>query len=238
MSQPVVLQLKEGVRFPPICARCGAPAQQRLLLQKNFGTEAQPVVYGIRPYFCDPCIELHRREVPVIPLMRQLGYLFGNWYTLPLVLSIPAVFWFMLQMFTGALSQQSRGVVFYGIFVVLFSCVFAWAALNVRAKARPKMMQPFTSITGAVHFTSDFSKTFEPAWRRYTLQNEVYGEELAKVNQDRIWDPHGKEADGAFTIRFYLKILLYVALAAVAVWAIYDDYLREPVHWLMERFGH
>lgn len=229
MSNPVVLQLKEGVQFPPICANCAAPAVNRITIEKNLGSQSEPRIHSLQPFFCDACIAAHRRELPLVPLSRQLRYLFGNFYIIPLIISVPLLVKFAVSITTAALAGDKNSVIFAGICMTFFACILAWSLLQVRQHARPYLLEPPTSVTMSFQFSGDMSESFEPTWRRYSLRNPDYAEAFGQLNQSLSWDRHNPEAARARSIRFYGTCVICAVFGCILLYSLYDDYIR-PVY--------
>ena len=229
ISGPVVLQLKDGVRFPQICANCASPATRPLAIEKNFASREQPNIQVFRPLFCDACIAKHRAEIPVVPLSTQLRHVLATWAMIPAVFSCALLLKFAIDITRAAVSGDKNRVIFAGICMTFFACILAWSILRIRQHAHPYLMEPSTSVTSAFYFTSDMSAAFEPAWRRYTLRNPAYAEAFGQLNQRLSWDRHNPAAERARSLRFYGKSLAYTAFGAFVLYWLYDDYLH-PIY--------
>lgn len=209
------------LRYPNLCAACGAEAKSFLTIRKVFPHKRRQRregfrIDGAKVPFCGACIARHEAEVKrVTPLTRVL-------YSFRSFLMIPVIGCGVMAFLIGsqALAELRRGS---GNSAYLLGSVTAgFAALGLFFYVRCWLetarygVEAQTSVTKAFDFSADLSEMFEGERRHYVLANETFANAFFGANANRRWYPGGKKARRAERKRTMLAILLAVALAIAA----------------------
>lgn len=213
---------------PDLCANCGCPTSERLLVEKVFERRDSdsPTAYSIARVnvpFCPTCIRRHREEVkPVTPLARLLlcfrsGTGVGGAFSAA----------FGLWLFPKFLPRMLRGdltnlLVFSAIpglfFLIAYGCFrAAWDETEHLA------VIPATSITSAFDYSDNCAQTFDVERRIYTLRNERFAQAMLEANRDRVWNPNSRGARTASRKRNVLFIVMTIAFGSFILWEILKD---------------
>ncbi len=216
------------VALPDLCANCGYPTGERLLVEKVFerrdsDSSTSYSIARVNVPLCPTCLKLHRGEVkPVAPLTRLLlrfrsstaiggafSGAFGLWLfpkLLPRMLSGDLT---TLLMFSAVLGF---------FFLIAYGCFrAAWDETEHFA------VTPATSITSAFDYSDNCAQTFDVERRIYTLRNERFAQAMLEANRERVWDPNSRRARTASRKRNVLFIVLAVAGGAFVIWEILRD---------------
>lgn len=218
------------IQFPRSCPHCTRPATSRLTVGRvtahrdEESGELSHTVIVFHPYFCDACIAIHRTEQKPDPTLPFRRILHGWKLWIPL-LGSAWVCSIVIEPFLSALAKADRaGILINGGILTLFATVSFGCAIAIWAASRHLAITPPSSVTSAITFSDDLSRTFEPQWRRFTLRNAAYAELFRGLNRSRLWSRQRKEAQRALVLRYYGKILGFTALGILLVFALADEF--------------
>jgi len=222
------------LRYPGLCACCGAPAPARSVVAiekvREHCDSDGPTTYSveeIRIPFCDACARRHELEVQRVSLatrmlrcLREPVVIAGFGSSFMLYLFMPA---FVENLFRADLV----GIAAFGAVLAFFGWI-AWGSFRTAYdKTHHLSVTPPTSVTRAFDFSGDVSDMFEGHRREYTLANAEFAEAFRFGNQARQWNPHGGAAKIAHRKRERFKKVAYVVIGAVVLWALWDDWNDE-----------
>lgn len=202
------------IALPDICACCGAPASERILIERDFqhwSHDSESYSWweyaGVRVPFCSVCAAKHYQLEQRITPARRLLLLLQTWMAIPMLASAAfAAYFFLLGLAhpEGAIFTMVAAAVF--ALIALGSTVAGWRSTRHRAIAEP------TSVTACFVFTENQAKMLEPERRTF-----------AEANRRRIWNPAGPRARMARRWRQVVWALLGLAALGAIIW----DYLRR-----------
>jgi hypothetical protein len=186
------------VSFPPLCANCGNPAQQRLKYKKEFmrvsdsDTPNYRVTFVVRVPFCGICIEKHRAEGPgpsllanILSRLLSLAHLLGM---LAFGLAAGVAGYYALRQL-----GQNNMKFFYGLtgvagFLLLPALGLLSALLDGTEIMRSERQN---SITRAFDFGDSTAAPFRTPTFVCTMCDPAFAAAFRELNQSLAYDPAG-----------------------------------------------
>lgn len=213
-----------ALRWPSLCAACGADSDDRLVVRKVFvrprsrtrrgSSYRRHVIASAHVPYCASCTERHRALVPQRSLARDA------WNMLwPVLIPMFGSGWFFLLSSRIALEEQRHGsLAFKYVWGVpaLFGLIFLWCIAIGWWSSRVLRVERQTDVTRACDFSDDVSWPWERERRIYALANERFARALADANAHRLWTTD----DDRRSSRTFNAALVIGAIAIAVVWAL------------------
>ena len=212
------------VASPELCACCGAPALERILIERAFqhwstndGSHSWWVYTGMRVPFCSICLGKHRQHEQHLTPAGRLLVALQTWTTIPTLGGAAFAVYFFLQAVAhpGSAIFRIAGAVLF-LHIGLGSFVAGLRTTRHRAIPKP------TDVTAGFVFTDNQAKMLEPEHRTIHLRSGTFACAFAEANRSRIWDPAGPRARMSRLWRPVVWALLGLAGVVIIIW----DYLR------------
>jgi hypothetical protein len=215
-----------GVSFPPLCANCGNPAQQRLKYKKEFvrmsdsDTPNTRVSVVVSVPFCAPCMEKHKAEGPgpsllanilsrLLSLAQLLGMLaFGaaagvaGYYALRNLGQKDLKFFYGLTGVAGFLLLPALGL--------LLALLEGTEIIRIERQ---------NSITRAFDFGDSTAAPFRTPTFVCTMRSDSFASAFRELNQSLAYDPAGPAValDAVRAKRkFWIALVFFGGLALLA----------------------
>jgi hypothetical protein len=209
----------ESLSFPEICAHCGDPSDERLLIERRLRKRPRGVAgsfrrVAVRVPFCRACMELHRRELPgfsVRDVLRALGHAH---FLLPALGCAAIALGVAMQIDSFEGERLETVLTTLSLLLGLLSLLAfraAWRALRA-AIARP------THVTDAFEFSGDLSSAFERQRHRYSLGDHAFAAAFETCNLRRRWDATSRSNRWSASLRN--RVFAVVCVALLGVWLI------------------
>jgi hypothetical protein len=208
------------IAFPDLCACCGAPARDRIRIERAFEHWSHDresyhwwTFLSLRVPFCAACTAQHRQQERGISLMRRLLLLFQTFTAIPMLGGTAFAGYF----YSLGLAHPGSAVITNmaaGVFA-LIGLGAAWAGWR---STRHRAIPIPTAVTGSFLFTDDEAALLEPERHTFSLRNATFAAAFAADNQHRVWDPAGPQARRALRWRRVLWVLLALASLLLAIW--------------------
>ena len=214
--------------LPDLCANCGYPTSERLLVEKVFehrdsDASTSYSIARVNVPFCPTCIRRHREEVkPVTPLGRLL-LCFRSGTAIGGAFSGAFGLWLFPKLLPRMLSGDLTTLLVFSavpgfFFLIAYGCFrAAWDETEHLA------VTPATSITRAFDYSDDCSESFDSERRIYTLRNEQFAKAMLEANRNRVWNPNSRRARTAARKRNVLFIVMGMGMGAFVLWEILKD---------------
>ena len=196
---PYKLELRGSVAelaWPNLCAYCGEPALERIVVQKVFrplprrhGSHSG----GLRAYrinsapipFCSRCAATHRTTVQRPSIAKKMLQLLIN----PLIIPVAGFLWLTTVFWR---SFRTNPIIDPGRFpewavVAFLAAALAWCVFVLWRSTAPGRLDPQTDITRSCDFSEDVSAWLEKERRIYALSNKSFADAMAVLNVSRVW---------------------------------------------------
>jgi hypothetical protein len=213
-----------AISWPDVCAHCGEPASQRIVVRKVFrplprrhgrGRSAGFRAYRVQSAsipFCGRCTAIHMETVRRPSLAKQAMHLVLN----PLIIPVAGFAW-MTTVFWK--SFRSNPISDPGPFpewaiVAGLAAAMAWCVFVLWQSTAPTRLESQTDITRSCDFSEEVSGLFEKPRRIYSMRNKSFADRMAALNADRIWTAGDQTRSSKF--QFVVAVLMLAALAAIA----------------------
>ncbi len=221
---PHRLELRGSPRdlsWPDICAYCGMPASERIVVKKAFRPlPRRRSSAGVRPYrigaaaipLCAGCSATHRATVRRPSAVKKAMHLLLN----PLIIPVAGFMWIstvVWRQFEGTSIPDIGWFPGWGIRLFL-AAALAWCVFVLWSSTRPSRLDPQTEVTRACDFSDDVSGYFEQERRIYSIRNKAFADRMAAMNADRVWTAGDQKR--SMKMQFVLAVLMLAALAAIA----------------------
>lgn len=209
--------------WPQICAYCGEPAAERIVVKKAFRplprANGRSAPNGLRAYrigsasipFCASCTATHRATVQPPSRTAKAFRLILNPLIIPVVgfAWLTTVFW---RSFRANPIADPGPFPEWGV-VALFAAAMAWCVFLLWRTTAPSRLDPQTDITRSCDFSADVSRFLEKERRIYAIRNKPFADAMATLNADRLWTA----ADQARSTRagLVVAVLTLASLAGV-----------------------
>jgi len=186
-----------SLAWPPVCANCGQSTSERIRISKTFyrqrrygRSQHQNTPFDFRIVsadvpFCPPCIERHRRALPVRSQFARLRTFLLNPAhvgTVGCALLLTIVGPTAMEMPAGS-SAAAAAWAFAGILLL----GIVWILGLTWWTTRPDRLEPRTEITRACDFSGNVAVAFERERHTYALRNQAFAEALGAANRNRVW---------------------------------------------------
>jgi hypothetical protein len=204
--------------WPDVCPACGAPARDRLGVQKVFvrrhrgrGAGTRYAVTSLTVPFCEKCVDRHHAETrPMAPLRRVLTY-FQSLLIIPVAgaaylasVTLPAA--------AGTTADEPAGRWGWGL-VAAFAAICVASLIAMVPATRRFRVPPQTSITRAFDYSDELGNVVEGRRRVYAIQNGGFAERFASVNGELAWTME-QEQRGLWRV----GVVAGVAIAGLVAW--------------------
>jgi hypothetical protein len=185
--------------FPPLCARCGAPASSRLPYAKAFtrthsDSPTEHIVTHVAVPFCAPCTALHGQQSQPPTLARKVLTSFATADMFGAVFPAAAalfVVWLALKdLFNGRLL---RSLTMLPIAAV-FAAIAWWQRRHVWQETEHLRLAPASEVTRAFDFSDDLAAAFEPPRFVCSMQDARFAEAFRALNRSREWHAGSPQA--------------------------------------------
>lgn len=209
------------IAFPPVCVNCAQPASARMPVHKTIsygedgGLLPSRYVESVAPLFCQTCIEISQRARPSDPTLPFKRILRGWILWLPIAATFAAGSW--------ALDASFPAIWRIGL-AAFFWSLTAWCCSSLWRQTRYLAVPPPDSVTSAIYFSPNQSRTFEPQWRKFTFRNPDYAEQFRRANQRRLWSSTHPAAQRAIALRYWGTRLGFAVLLIVAIFGVADEF--------------
>jgi Flp pilus assembly protein protease CpaA len=216
-----------GVRFPPLCANCGSPAQNRLTYKKQFicpsgDSEVPDTVVDtlVRVPFCDPCIAKHKAEGPGPSLLANIKALLHSGASL-----LGTVGFGTAAAVAGFFALHNMGQGDPQLFRWLasatgFMLLLTWAMYSTLRGGTEMMRTEWqNSITQAFDFSDSKATPHRGATFVCTMRNQGFASAFRELNQSLEFDPAMPVGPATHTPtkrRFWLALCVISVLALLA----------------------
>lgn len=199
-AHPHRLELRGSLRdlsWPQICASCGEPAAERIVVTKAFrplpGRHGRSTSSGLRAYrtgsaavpFCPRCTADHRATVQRPSMARQALRLILN----PLIIPVAGFLW-LTTVFWSSFRTSPGGnlgpIPEWGVLLLLAAAI-AWCVYVLWESTAPYRIEPQTEITRACDFSEGVGGFLEKERRIYAMRNKAFADAMAALNANRIW---------------------------------------------------
>lgn len=215
------------IAVPKFCVNCGGagthpvPIQRVEVLEDDSESSARHYrVESLRAWVCPACAQRHAAEAPPMDGWRLLWSYLNSWSVIPLAGSGLLASLVAPKALRPLLSGNPGGALGPGIVLVFLLLVLTVSLVaTARGTAHRRAQRP-TSVTGALEYSGNLGKMFEPEWRRFRLRNEDFGLRFKAMNASRLWSQRGEEALRAARYRrlaLHAAVLVGLIAAAVAV---------------------
>jgi hypothetical protein len=204
--------------WPDVCPVCGAPARDRLEVQKVFirrhrgrGAGTWYIVSSLTVPFCEKCVDRHHAETrPKSPVRLVLTY-FQSFLIVPVV-GAAYLAWVTLPTAAGTTADQPAGRWAWGLVAALVGlCVASLIAMG--PATRRFRVPPQTSITRAFDYSDELGNMVEGRRRAYAIQDGGFAERFRSVNGELAWTRE-HERRGLWRV----AVLIGVAIAGLMTW--------------------
>jgi hypothetical protein len=205
--------------WPEICAHCGNPATQRIVVKKVFRPlpRRHGSSGGLRAYrigsasipFCGNCRATHEATVRRPSVAKKALHLILN----PLIIPILGFAW-LTTIFVKQAPLPDVGRFPGWIVYVLLAAALAWCVFVLWRSTGPSRLDPQTDITRACDFSEDVGGWLEKERRIYALSNKSFADRMAAMNADRVWT--AGDQSRSTKVQFVLAVLMLAGLAAIA----------------------
>ena len=182
--------------WPNLCAHCGEPALDRIVVKKVF----RPLPrrhgsgsVGLRAYridsaaipFCGMCAATHRTRVERTSMAKKMLRLVFHPLIIPVLgfSWLTTVFW---RNFRTTPIADPRGFPEWAAIGLLLTAL-AWCVFLLWRTTAPSRLEPQTDITRSCDFSEDVSGFLEKERRIYALANKSFADALAALNVNRVW---------------------------------------------------
>jgi hypothetical protein len=175
--------------MPDLCAYCGAPASERLLVQKVFTRTygvlddrvMEHAIAGVQVPFCPACLTRHRAEAPVLTRLQYVGSGLGSQMGLYALFSGAATLFCAKE---ALVAMVGRGtVVVPAVIGGLFGLMTA-RALRLSWGATTRLRIPEQSdITRALDFSDDMSDGYRREQRIYAIRDASFARAFRTLNR-------------------------------------------------------
>ena len=196
---PHKLELRGSVAelsWPNICAHCGEPAPERVVVRKVF----RPLPRrhgsgggGLRAYridtapipFCGMCAATHRTRVQRPSMAKMALRLVFH----PLIIPVAGFAWlttvFWRSFRTSPVPEPGRFPEW--AVIGLLVAALAWCVFLLWRTTAPGRLEPQTDITRSCDFSEDVSGFMEKERRIYALSNKSFADAFTALNVSRVW---------------------------------------------------
>jgi hypothetical protein len=214
-----------GVRFPPLCANCGADATQRLRCTKAFrratgdDTPDSHVVSSMEVPYCDACIARHQAETkpPSVSTTLLSGFGAGGDMLGAVALGIAAVFTGYLALTELFRARWSACALFAGISLV-FGLLARLQAKTAWQNTAHLRVLPQSSVTLAFDFGDCSAGPFETERFLCTMRDARFAAAFNELNRDLEYRPDSAVAmaeQRAGQRKLWLWALVFVVVAVL-----------------------
>lgn len=180
------------LRWPDLCANCGAAAAERLPIAKAFVRRRlfttrradDPFRFAVVRFdvpFCGSCASRHHQlAVPLSPVRRVLTFL-PSLYVIPVVLSAVGI-WLFFDPFVLHAGQADLTIApnpkqfAFLVFVLVLCGAILWYA------TRRRRLPPQTEITRAFDFDDWRGNVFSGRMRTYRIRSEAFASAFRTLN--------------------------------------------------------
>jgi len=212
-----------AIAWPEICAHCGTPASERIVVKKAYrplprrhgsgsgGMRAYRISSASIP-FCGNCATTHRSTVKSPSIAKMAMHLFLN----PLIIPVIGFVWLASVVLKAFPNEPIPAIGWFpgwGVYVALAAAV-AWCVYVLWTSTATSRIDPQTEITRACDFSENVSGWLEKERRIYALANKSFADRMAAMNADRVWTPGDQKQ--SMKVQFAMAVLMLLALAAVA----------------------
>ena len=204
--------------WPDVCPACGAPARDRLEVQKVFvrrhrgrGAGTRYAVTSFAVPFCEKCVDRHHAERrPMSPLRCVLTYLQS-------FLIIPAAGAAYLASVTlpaaaGTTADQPAWRWAWWL-VAAFVAICIASLIAIVPATRRFRVPPQTSITRAFDYSDELGNVVEGRLRVYAIQDGGFAERFASVNGELAWTVEQEKLG-----RWRVGVAVSLAIAGLVTW--------------------
>jgi hypothetical protein len=180
------------LRWPELCANCGAPAAERIPIAKAFARTYvittrrvdDPFKFSVPHFdvpFCGTCASRHRQlAVTVSPIRHALSYV-SSIYTLGVIISAIGIglYFFPIELHGGGADITMKLTLEQVGFLVLAMRWCGWIAWYCTRRLR---MPPQTEITRAFDFDDWKVDFFTGRQRTYRIRSEAFANAFRALN--------------------------------------------------------
>jgi hypothetical protein len=214
-----------SLMWPDVCANCGGPATEHILVRRAFYRHGRgrryPGFFGYRVVsagvpFCQSCAARHRETLPRISWLRRYRWFVFNpahiatiGCAVLLAVVLPSVLEMPLTSTGGRVAWGLIGVLVFGI---------VWTIGITWWMTRPDRFEPRTDITSACGVSHDVSQFFEGRRHIYAFRNQSFAAAFERANQPRVWT--GRDQARMWKKSLVATILLIVVIggARLLLW--------------------
>ncbi|HEX5820112.1 MAG TPA: hypothetical protein VFY20_14585 [Gemmatimonadales bacterium] len=178
-----------ALAMPDLCAYCGAPAGERLLVQKVFARthgvmDDRPMehaIAGVHVPFCPDCLARHRAEAPVLTRLQHFGSGLGSQMGLYALFSGGATLFCAKEALAALVGGGT--VIVPAVIGGLFGLMTAYA-LRLSWGATTRLRIPEQSeVTRAFDFSDDMSEGYRREQRIYAIRDANFARVFRTLNR-------------------------------------------------------
>lgn len=178
-----------ALAMPDLCAYCGAPAGERLLVQKVFARTygiiddrlMEYAIAGVQVPFCPACLARHRAEAPVLTTLQHYGSGLGSQMGLYSLFSGAATLFCAKEALAALVGGGT--VMVPAVIGGVFGLVTAHA-LRLSWGATTRLRIPEQSeITRAFDFSDDMSEGYRREKRIYAIRDASFAGAFRMLNR-------------------------------------------------------
>lgn len=217
--------------YPAVCAHCGAPATERIRIQKVFVRHRsdgpnETVIGEAWVPFCPACTDRHSREVRRITPLQRFLMCFRE-PTFVAAVGPACLLWVMTPgWFRFVLRGELIGAAGMGAFLVFIGSIGVWGARETWSLTRQYAVVEPTDVTKSFDFSDDRSEVFDATRHLYILQNPDFAAAFRTLNESQVWNPQSRTARVASRKRRVLYIVFGVVVGVVVLWQMVHDFFR------------
>lgn len=228
IAHPHRLEIRGSPRslsWPDVCANCGAPTLDRLLVRKAFYRRSRRHSYSDIPGYrvvaadvpyCGVCAARHRDAVPQVSFVRRWATFLFNPAHIATIGFAVLLYLVGPSLVAGVLAapHDTAGWGFLGALV--FGLV--WTPAIIWWMTRPDRFERQTEITKACDISPDVAVFYERRRHLYTLRNQAFADAFARANAARIWTAGDQRRSSRLWLVFVIAFVAVLVVARAWLW--------------------
>ena len=214
----------QSLTWPDVCANCGAPAVERILVRRAFYRYAHRRTVGWFGYqvvsarvpFCASCGTRHRQSVPRRSWLRRYGWFLLNpahiatiGMSVVLTMTLPSALEVPLMSPGGKVAWGIPGACVLGI---------VWTIGLTWWMTRPDRFEPLSEITSACVISHDVGQFFEGRRHIYAFQHQAFAEAFERANASRVWTARDQTSMWRKSLVVTVLLIVVIGGARLLLW--------------------